>query len=86
MDEKTIKDFGDMVTATEQLTKPWRVAVYVLAALVVITNLFWGIAMFSFIHYAYTEPETSVQYQDNEAHEQYQSSGTEVPDFTVPAN
>lgn len=68
-DSEKIKCFGDMVSATEKLTKPWRWAL-------VITNLLWAIVFTAFILLAYLTPDTTYQYQDGQ--EQIQSTGTEV--------
>ena len=69
--QENIQNFNDMVNATEKLTKPWRVAL-------VITNVLWAIALIAFIGLAYLTPDTAYQYQDFEAYEQVQSTGTEV--------
>lgn len=66
-----IQSFGDMVEATEKLTKPWRWAL-------VITNVLWAIVFLAFILLAYLTPDTSYQYQDNEAKTQTQITGTET--------
>lgn len=44
MDEKdTIQSFGDMVEATEQMSKPWQAAVHRLVVSLIITNALWAI-------------------------------------------
>lgn len=68
-DTEKVHSFGDMVNATEKLTKPWRWAL-------VITNLLWAIVFALFIAFAYLSPDTTYQYQDGQ--EQMQSTGSEV--------
>lgn len=68
-DTEKIKSFGDMVDATERLTKPWRFAL-------IITNLLWAVVFALFIAFAYLTPDTTYQYQDGQA--QTQSTGSEV--------
>lgn len=70
-DKEKIQSFGDMVDATERLTKPWRMALF-------ITNLLWAIALVAFILLAYLVPDTSYQYQDFDSHSQVQSTGTDT--------
>lgn len=72
MDNKeAIQNFGDMVSATERLTKPWRVAL-------IITNILWAVVFSAFIMLAYLTPDTSYQSQDFENQIQVQSTGTEI--------
>lgn len=68
---ESIKSFGDMVHATEKLTKPWRLAL-------VITNVLWAIVFLAFILLAYLTPDTVYQSQNIDGQVQTQSSGTEV--------
>lgn len=68
-DTEKMQSFGDMVNATEKLTKPWRWAL-------VITNLLWAIVFCAFILLAYLTPDTTYQYQDGQS--QTQSTGSEV--------
>lgn len=70
-DKEKIQNFGDMVEATEKLTKPWRWAL-------VITNFLWAVVFLAFILLAYLTPDTSYQMQDFEGQSQVQSAGTEV--------
>jgi len=69
--KQTIENFGDMVTATERLTKPWRIAL-------IVTNVLWAVVMATFIWLAYMSPDTSYQYQDLAGQTQTQSVGSEV--------
>ena len=48
-DKEKIESFGDMVQATERLTKPWRIALLV-------DNIAWAIVMLAFILLAYLTP------------------------------
>jgi len=70
-DNEKIQSFGDMVQATEKLTKPWRLAL-------LITNALWAMVFLAFILLAYLTPDTSYQYQDFEGQAQVQSAGSEV--------
>lgn len=70
-DNEKIQSFGDMVQATEKLTKPWRMAL-------IITNVLWALAFLAFILLAYLTPDSSYQYQDFESQSQVQSTGSEV--------
>lgn len=70
-DNEKIQSFGDMVQATERLTKPWRLAL-------LITNALWAAVFLAFILLAYLTPDTVYQSQDFEGQVQTQSSGTEV--------
>lgn len=70
-DNEKIRSFGDMVQATEKLTKPWRLAL-------IITNALWAIVFLAFILLAYLAPDTTYQYQEVEGQAQVQSTGSEV--------
>lgn len=70
-DQEKIQNFGDMVSATEKLTKPWRWAL-------IITNAFWAIVFMAFILLAYLTPDTTYQYQEVDGQPQIQSTGSEV--------
>ena len=69
--QETIQNFSDMVSATEKLTKPWRVAL-------IVTNLFWALVFAFFIGLAYLTPDTSYQMQDFTGQTQTQSVGDTV--------
>lgn len=69
--QEKIQNFGDMVEATQKLTKPWRVAL-------ALTNVLWAVVFAAFILLAYLTPDTSYQYQDFEAQSQIQTTGTET--------
>lgn len=71
MNEEKIQNFSDMVEATEKLTKPWRLALF-------ITNLLWAIVFVSFILLAYLTPDSSYQYQELPSQVQEQSMGSEI--------
>lgn len=68
-DTERVQSFGDMVNATEKLTKPWRIAL-------LITNLLWALVFALFIAFAYLTPDTTYQMQDGVS--QVQSTGSEV--------
>lgn len=70
-DTEKVQSFGDMVNATEKLTRPWRWAL-------VITNALWAAVFLGFILLAYLTPETVYQRQDFDGQSQVQSSGSEV--------
>lgn len=56
-DNEKIQSFGDMIDATERLTKPWRLAL-------LITNLLWAICFLAFIWLAYMTPVEMEQSQN----------------------
>lgn len=70
-DNEKIQSFGDMVEATEKLTKPWRWAL-------IITNCLWAIVFMAFILLAYLTPDTTYQYQEVDGQPQIHSTGSEV--------
>lgn len=70
-DKEKIQSFGDMVEATERLTKPWRIAL-------IVTNVLWALVFAAFIFLAYLTPDTTYQYQEVEGQTQVQSTGSEV--------
>lgn len=65
-DKEKIQSFGDMVEATEKLTKPWRIALLV-------TNIAWAVVMLAFILLAYLTPVEMEQGQDLTTQSQSQS-------------
>ena len=56
-DNEKIQSFGDMVDATERLTKPWRLAM-------IVTNVLWAVCFLAFILLAYLTPVEMEQGQD----------------------
>ena len=71
-DKEKIMSFGEMVDATEKLTRPWKIlAAWLLAALVA-TNIIWGFVHWKQLEYAYMTPEEFTQSQDLDAHTQEQ--------------
>ena len=70
-DKEKIQSFGDMIQATEKLTKPWRYAL-------IITNFLWAAVFLAFILLAYLTPDTTYQYQEMDGQPQVQSTGSEV--------
>jgi len=77
-DSEKIQSFGDMVDATDRMSSPWRDAVHKLVKALILTNLFWAIALCAFIWFAYMAPDTTYQTQEFDGYKQVQSSGTEV--------
>lgn len=57
LDNEKIQSFGDMVDATERLTKPWRFALF-------LTNILWAVVLFAFILLAYLTPVEMEQGQN----------------------
>lgn len=70
-DNEKVQNFSDMVSATEKLTKPWRLAL-------IITNVLWAVVFTAFILLAYLTPDTSYQMQDFSGQSQVQTTGTET--------
>lgn len=71
-DEK-IKDFGDMVDATERMSKPWQDIAKRVIWLAVVTNLFWMIIVGMLVYFAYMSPAEMTQEQDLESQHQTQT-------------
>lgn len=65
-DKKMIENFGDMVSATEKLTKPWRIAL-------IVTNILWAIVVVMLVSYAYLIPSEMTQEQDFPSQHQTQT-------------
>lgn len=63
-DKEKIQSFGDMVDATEKMSKPWRDTVHKLLVVLVATNLFWALITGLLIWFAYMTPTTVTQEQD----------------------
>lgn len=74
-DKEKIQSFGDMVDATETLSKPWQEQSKRLTWALVLTNLFWALVLVVFIAFAYLTPETTYQEQDFNENTQVQQSG-----------
>lgn len=71
-DNEKIQNFGDMVAATERLTKPWRIALLV-------TNIAWAVVMLAFILLAYLTPvemEQGQQLPDGTQNQSYSEGVT----------
>lgn len=71
MDE-TRQSFKEWVDGAIALVRPWKVAF-------IVSNICWAIVLSFFIYLAYTSPDTSYQYQDNESYIQTQSNGQYDP-------
>lgn len=52
-----IQNFGDMVEATEKLTRPWRIVT-------IVSNCLWAIVVAMLIWFAYMTPVEVGQNQD----------------------
>lgn len=65
-----MQNFSDMVSATEKLTKPWRIALF-------LTNILWAVVFFAFIAFAYLTPVEVSQDQiiDGQTQNQIYSEG-----------
>lgn len=58
MDEKEkVETFGEMVTVTERLVKPWKIAM-------LLTNILWALIVAMLVWMAYMAPVTMEQTQD----------------------
>jgi len=74
MDERDrIESFGDMVEATEKLTKPWRNAFFAAIGATLVTNILWAVIVWFLVHYAYMTPTDIYQEQDLTGQVQTQS-------------
>ena len=60
-DKEKVQSFGDMVNATDKLTRPWRVAFALTLAALVLTNAIWGFVHWKQLKYAYMTPEEWTQ-------------------------
>jgi len=76
-DKEKIQSFGDLVDASEKITKPWRTLCAWLLAALVVTNLIWGFVHWKQLQYAYMTPEEFAQTQefDTQTQEQHYSQG-----------
>lgn len=61
-----LQNFKAMIEGAEKLIKPWRLAL-------ILTNLFWAIALTSFIFFAYLSPAEMEQKQDLPVQQQEQT-------------
>lgn len=72
-EQEKIQNFGDMVDASEKLSKPWRVLCGWLLAALVFTNLIWGFVHWKQLQYAYQTPIEFEQGQQFDQKTQSQS-------------
>lgn len=72
-DNEKIQSFGDMVQATERLTRPWKTLAAFLLAALVLTNAIWGFVHWKQLQYAYMTPTEITQNQEFDQHTQNQS-------------
>lgn len=74
MDEnEKIQSFGDMVNATEKLSKPWQDANRRSTIALVVTNAIWAFIVALLICLAYLTPVDVDQQQNFDDHSQTQS-------------
>lgn len=78
--KETIQNFGDMVNATQQLSKPWQEHTKRLTLALILTNLFWAIIVGMFVWFAYMTPIDADQEQDFTEQTQHQSYSEGVTD------
>lgn len=79
-DKETIQNFGDMVNATQQLSKPWQEHTRRLTLALILTNLFWAIIVGMFVWFAYMTPVDVGQEQDFTGQVQTQNYSEGVTD------
>ncbi len=72
-DKEKVQSFGDMVEATQRMSKPWQDTVKHLIYAIVGTNLFWAIIVAMLVYFAYMTPAEMSQEQDLETQHQTQS-------------
>ena len=72
-EQDKIQSFGEMVEATERLTKPWKIAMLV-------TNIAWAFIVALLVWMAYMAPVEVEQTQDfsNQTQGQYYSEAADV--------
>ena len=78
--KETIRNFGDMVNATEKMSAPWRETVWKLVKALIITNALWAIIVGMFVWFAYMTPVDVGQQQDFEQQIQSQNYSEGVTD------
>lgn len=72
-DKEKIQSFGDMVDATERMSKPWQDTVKRLVVALVITNILWMVIVGMLVWFAYMTPAEMSQEQDLTAQQQTQT-------------
>lgn len=70
-DKEKIQSFSDLVSATEKLTKPWRIAL-------IVTNILWAVVVILLVCFAYLIPADMQQEQDFTGQTQTQYYGEGV--------
>lgn len=73
-DKEKIASFGDLVEASEKLTRPWKILAGWLLVALVLTNVVWGFVHWKQLQYAYMTPEEFSQTQDFDGRTQEQHS------------
>lgn len=72
-DKEKIQSFGDMVDATERMSKPWQDTAKRLTWALVLTNLFWAAIVGMLVWFAYMTPAEMSQEQDLTTQQQTQT-------------
>lgn len=72
-DKDKIQSFGDMVSATEKLTSPYKKFALGSMIALIATNLFWAIIVGMLVYFAYMSPAEMSQEQDLETQHQTQT-------------
>lgn len=72
-DKEKIQSFGDMVDATEKMSKPWQNAVHKLIIALCVTNLLWALIVAMLVWFAYMTPVEMQQEQELTQQHQTQS-------------
>lgn len=79
-DHEKIQSFGDMVEATEKLTKPWKQATMWTLAALVVTNLILSLIIALLVWLAYMNPVELDQEQQLEQKTQHQTYSQGIAD------
>lgn len=72
-DKETIKNFGDMVNATERMAAPWRETLFKVIRALIITNVLWAVIVGLLVWFAYMTPVDVGQEQNFEQQVQTQN-------------
>ena len=72
-DKEKIQSFGELVSATERMSKPWQDTVKHLIWAIIGTNLFWAVIVAMLVYFAYMPPAEMSQEQDLTTQHQTQS-------------
>ena len=72
-DKEKIQSFGDMVDATDKMSKPWRETVHKMIIALCVTNFLWALIVGMLVWFAYMTPAEMTQEQDLTEQRQTQS-------------